>query len=101
MRTTKVIKLALSILFLTCLFQLPYGYYEFVRFFALVGFAYLAHDAYRVNNHKATLIYLALAILFQPLIKIALGRTLWNIVDVLVAGGLLASLFFEAQDEDS
>lgn len=30
-----------------------------------------------------------LAILFQPFAKIALGRVLWNIVDVIVAGYLI------------
>ena len=27
----------------------------------------------------------ALALLFQPFFKLALGRTIWNIVDVMVA----------------
>ena len=31
----------------------------------------------------------ALALLFQPFFKIALGRTVWNVVDVVVAIGLL------------
>ncbi|WP_442845301.1 DUF6804 family protein [Leeuwenhoekiella sp. H156] len=93
MYTSVIIKLILSILFLICLFQLPYGYYEFVRFAALVGFAWLGYRAYQKGNFKAAFVYGALALLFQPLLKIALGRTLWNIVDVLVAVGLLASLF--------
>ncbi|RXG29875.1 DUF6804 family protein [Leeuwenhoekiella marinoflava] len=97
MHLSVVIKLALSILFLLCLFQLPYGYYEFVRFCALIGFAWLAYTSYQKGNTGGAFIYLALAILFQPLLKIALGRTLWNIVDVLVAVGLLASLFLETE----
>jgi len=36
--------------------------------------------------------YFSLAVLFQPLIKIALGRTIWNIVDVIVAGLLIMSV---------
>lgn len=100
MHLTHIIKLILSFLFLICLFQLPYGYYEFVRFVALVGFAYLAYDAYRGGIQRAAFIYGALAILFQPLIKIALGRTLWNIVDVIVAIGLLASLFLGTKDKN-
>ena len=38
-------------------------------------------------------IYAALALLFQPFFKIALGRDLWNVVDVVVGIGLLVSLF--------
>jgi hypothetical protein len=34
-----------------------------------------------------------LAILFQPFFKIALGRALWNVIDVVVGIGLIVSLF--------
>jgi len=34
----------------------------------------------------------ALALLFQPFAKIALGRTVWNVVDIIVAAGLIISL---------
>ena len=30
-----------------------------------------------------------LALLFQPFLKVALGRTTWNVVDVVVAVGLV------------
>jgi hypothetical protein len=59
----------------------------------MVGFGYLAYSANEQKFKNEAFIYLALAILFQPFIKIALGRTIWNIVDVLVASGLLLSLF--------
>ena len=39
------------------------------------------------------IIYGSLALLFQPFFKIALGRVIWNIVDVIVGIGLLVSLF--------
>jgi hypothetical protein len=39
------------------------------------------------------IIYIGLAILFQPFFKIALGRELWNVVDVVVAIGLIVSIF--------
>lgn len=35
------------------------------------------------------ILFIVLAILFQPFAKIALGRVLWNIVDVIVAGYLI------------
>ena len=41
------------------------------------------------------IIYGALALLFQPFFKIALGRELWNIVDVIVGIGLIISLFVD------
>ncbi len=96
MMISKIIKVALAILFFLCLLKMPYSYYQFVRFLALVGFAVLAYQANQQNNSTASFIYVALALLFQPFFKIALGRDLWNVVDVIVGIGLLASLFFRA-----
>src|SRR5690606_3384082 len=90
-----IIKVSLAILFLLCLLEMPYGYYELVRFLALIGFSYLAYQANQENNNTATIIYAALALLFQPFFKIALGRELWNIVDVVVAVALIVSLFLK------
>ena len=36
--------------------------------------------------------FAALALLFQPFFKVALGRVVWNIVDVIVAIGLFILL---------
>lgn len=87
------IKILLTILFFLCLADMPYGYYQFVRFAALVGFVILAFQANEQKRQTETIVYVALALLFQPFIKIALGRTLWNIVDVLVGISLLVSIF--------
>ena len=51
------------------------------------------------KNKSFLIIYGALAILFQPFFKIALGRELWNIVDVIVGVGLIISLFIEKQQK--
>jgi hypothetical protein len=68
---------------------MPYGYFQFVRWFSMVAFSYLALVAIREDKQNEIFIYIALVILFQPIIKIALGRIIWNIVDVLVAFGLI------------
>lgn len=88
-----IIKLILAILLFGCLVDFPYGYYQFVRFAAMVGFGYLAYHANEQGAKNEAFIYLALAILFQPFFKIALGRALWNGIDVIVGIGLIVSLF--------
>ena len=88
-----IIKIVLSVLFLICLLDMPYGYFQLIRFLALAGFSILANHANQKNDQTGTIVYIALAVLFQPLIKIPLGRELWNIVDVIVAIGLIASIF--------
>lgn len=90
-----LIKIILSILLFLCLFDMPYGFYQFVRFIALVGFGVLAYKANVKNNNSEVIIYGCLALLFQPFFKIALGRVMWNIVDVIVGIGLIGSLFMK------
>ncbi|MFT5252349.1 MAG: hypothetical protein ACI87N_001356 [Flavobacteriales bacterium] len=87
----KSIKIVLAALLLLCLLEMPYGYYQFVRFVSMAGFAYLAYSANEKNHKNELFIYIALALLFQPFFKIALGRTIWNIIDLVVAVSLLVS----------
>jgi hypothetical protein len=89
----KLIKIALAILLILCLFHMPYFYYQFFRFVAVVGFAILAYYEYERKNIPLVIVLVGLALLFQPLVKVALGRHTWNIVDVVVAVGLVVSLF--------
>ena len=90
-----LLKIILAILFFICLADMPYGYFQIVRFGALVGFALLAYNANEQGHKREVIIYVCLAILFQPLIKIALGRVVWNVVDVIVAIGLILSIFIK------
>jgi hypothetical protein len=93
----KFIKIFLAILFFICLAKMPYGYFQFVRFAGMVGFTILAFKAHEENRKTEMIVYISLAILFQPFFKIALGRQIWNIVDVIVGFGLLASLFMKSK----
>ena len=85
-------KLLLSILLLLCLADMPYGYYQFVRFISAIAFVYFAYED-KSNGGKLFLVYILLAILFQPFIKFAFGRVIWNVVDVIVAVGLIVTIF--------
>lgn len=98
-KSINTIKIVLSVLFFLCLMDMPYGYYEFVRFIAMIGFAYLAYDANQKGWQTQMFIYITLAILFQPFLKIALGRELWNILDVVVGIGLIASIFIKPKQD--
>lgn len=68
------------VMLILCLAEMPYGYYTLTRFVAMVIFTCLAY----INKEDKTLyvIFAASALLFQPFIKLALGRTIWNIIDV-------------------
>ena len=98
---SKIIKLLLASLFFICLLDMPYGFYQFVRFTALVGFAFLAYQAYQREKQTEMVIYILLALLFQPVFKISLGRPFWNAVDVIVGIALIASIFLESKKQSS
>jgi len=91
----RMIKIFLAILFFICLADMPYGYFQFVRFAGLVGFAILAYKAHKQGRQTGMIVYAGLALLFQPFFKIALGRQIWNIVCVLVLLKIQTSLFIK------
>jgi len=95
----RAIKIILAILFFICLADMPYGYYQFVRFAGLIGFVILAHKAHEQDRQTEMIIYGGLALFFQPFFKIALGRQIWNIVDVIVGLGLIFSMFIKTKKQ--
>ena len=91
------IKITLSILLLVCLFGMPYGYYQFVRFIGMIGFGLLAFQDYQ-KNQTWFLIWISSALIINPFLKIALGRDIWNIVDVIWAVLLVVSIFLNKRN---
>ena len=92
----KFIKPVMAAMLLACLLHLPYGYYSLVRFVAMVVFAVLAYQYYKEKNDPLMVTFGAFALLFQPFMKIALGRGLWNLIDV-VASAILIALWAKEQ----
>ena len=84
-KTSLIVKLVLAALLLLCLADMPYGFYQLIRFMAMVSFIYFSYDYFKDKQDKLGFAFAALALLFQPFLKITLGRTIWNIVDVMVA----------------
>ena len=91
----KHILFILSLLLLLCLAPMPYGYYQLVRFVAMVVFGVMAYKYYEEKKNVLAITFGALALLFQPFVKVALGRTMWNVVDVAVAIGLIVLFIIE------
>lgn len=85
MKILSYIELILAFLLLLCLLGMPYGYYEMVRFFATSVFAWKAYEFSKQNNDKMSFCFIILAILFQPFVKLAIGKDFWNIIDVVVS----------------
>ncbi|WP_018676220.1 DUF6804 family protein [Riemerella columbina] len=97
----KIMKFGLAILLAICLLDMPYGYFQFVRFLSLIIFVVFAYQSKQQGKEVEAVIYIALALLFQPFFKVALGRTLWNIIDILVAIGLVLTIFIQNKQNNS
>lgn len=72
-------------------FDLPYWYYQLLRWFVCGGSIYLAfflHQRSFPSHFVVALI--VVAVVFNPIVSISLGRELWRIVDLLVAFGFFA-----------
>lgn len=85
----KTLYIILALLLLLCLAPMPYGYFMIVRLLAMVYFAYFAYRFFTADKESLAIVFVSLALLFQPFLKIALGRQMWNVVDVVVAAFLI------------
>jgi len=65
-----IIKIVLAVLFFLCLLDMPYTYFQFVRFASLLGFAILAYRAHEQGRETEMFIYVGLDLLFQPFFKV-------------------------------
>lgn len=97
--TTTIVKGIIAALLLLCLIDADYGFYQAMRTLVSFGFAFLAYNYYKSGDKTNAIIFLCLLIVFQPLMKIGLGRSIWIVVDVLVAGFLIYQLLKGILDE--
>jgi uncharacterized membrane protein YhdT len=61
----------------------------------MTGFIILAYLDSNKEDKTIMIIWICSAVLINPLIKIALGRTIWNIVDVIWSIILMTTLIME------
>lgn len=87
----KILKIILAVMSLVCLLDLPYGYYQFYRFVAMAVFLILAYK--EKDSENWMILWIFSALLVQPFLKIAIGRNIWNIIDILWAIILIYSIF--------
>jgi len=97
----ETIKIILAFGLFICLFEMPYQYYQLIRFVGMSIFSYLAYDNYVKSKTKRAYLYFCLALLFQPFFKIALGRAIWNILDILIGILLIIDVFHNIRNKNN
>lgn len=86
-----LLKASLAVAFglLLCLCHMPYGFYTVIRLATAVIACFWAYKFYTDEKTPLTIVAVAIAILFQPLIKIVLDRSTWHVIDILLAISLI------------
>ena len=71
----------------------PYGYYQLLRL-AVTGYAaWIAWQAFKGNRTTWAWIFGFLAMLYNPVIKIALDRDIWSLVNLATAAIIAAEFW--------
>lgn len=84
-----IVKGIIAALLLLCLIDADYGFYQAMRTLVSFGFAFLAYNYFKSEDKTNAIIFLSFLVVFQPLMKIGLGRGIWIVVDIATAGFLL------------
>ena len=87
------VKISLIALLILCLFDMPYWYYQLFRIFGTIGFVYLAYVEYSLKLKLTPQIFVAMAIIINPIIKILFDRDTWQIVDIILVVIVFISFF--------
>lgn len=70
----------------------PYGYYQLLRWVCFGVFSYLAMDAMKRSIAWAW-VFAVVALLYNPFVPAALGRGIWEVVNVATAMLLAVSMW--------
>ncbi len=81
-------RLIASVLLFLAVANLPYGYYRFLRIVITLIAGVNAYNSYKKEKHILFIVFLGIAILFNPIIPIYLSKDIWIPIDVI------AGLFF-------
>lgn len=84
--------------------EFDYGFYTLLRFIVTLCSLYTAYVIFKIYNNqwKTYIIYISIAILFNPIIKIELEQETWAIMDFVTAVIIVIPLFYKRfRDKDS
>jgi hypothetical protein len=87
------IVISVIFLFLAIIEDWPYGFFTLLRLVVFGTTAYLSWLAYKIEKEVWIWIFGFIALIFNPLIPLHLGRDVWMVVDLLVAVFLIISIF--------
>lgn len=88
----KQIKIISAVILFIAIFNLPYFYYQLLRWAIMVSAGYLAYNYFKNKSNNLGIVFTVVAILFNPLIPFYFDKSIWHIIDVITSGVFLISL---------
>jgi hypothetical protein len=64
------------------LFPMPYGYYQLLRVLIFLIAIFLASTSFKARRDVWVWGFAAMAIIYNPLFPLSLGREIWSVVNV-------------------
>jgi len=87
------IRIVAIIMLIWALTPNPYGYYIILRWIVFFISIYCAYKAYTIKNEIWIWIYGLMAGVYNPIISLHLGKSIWQITNVITAIVIMISLF--------
>ncbi len=88
------LKITCILLLCFSLMKLPIGYYTFLRIAVCGTAAFAAYNYYQINQKVWAWLFGIIAVIFNPLIPLYLGKSTWSVIDILNAMFFLVSIIF-------
>lgn len=95
MKLTNVVPaLIVAVMLLIAVADLPYGYYQLLRWTTCGVSIFIAFQAYKMRKAWVTWLFGLIALLFNPIIPIHLTKEIWRPIDLAIAAIFGLSILF-------
>ena len=85
----KNIKIVCSVMLFIALFNNPYSYYQILKWVITIVSGYLANHYFKSSLEGLGWIFVAIAVLYNPIAPIFFERSTWEVINVLTIGVLI------------
>lgn len=86
-------RLIIITMLVLAIMDLPYGYYQLLRWIVSIASFYLAYILYLQASKFWIVLFATLGIIFNPLIPFYLEKETWMVIDLIAALIYLISIF--------
>jgi hypothetical protein len=75
----------IAVLLMATTHKLPYDFFIFLRWFVLTASLFLSYFSYKDKQYGFIVLFLTIAILFNPFAKFVFHKSAWHQIDIIIA----------------